>query len=94
MSILPLAVGKRVDAREKNLNLKARTLEDTPENRALLREYKSLVKAINDMPARALGLHRNFRKREIPMAYARLMADRELKMARMMEIEKKLFPKT
>ena len=84
---------KAINERLENKNLKTQTLESTPENLKLVAEYKGLVKAINEMPQRLAGLQMNYRRRDIPMAAAKLNDEREHKMARLIELEKNLFPK-
>ncbi len=93
MSLLPLISADKVGARAKNQNLKVRHLEPTPENKELVRRYDALVAEINAIPSRAAGLRMNYRKRDVPMALAKLMAERELKMSLLLEMEKVLFPK-
>lgn len=78
--------------RLKNKNLQVRHLEPNDANRALIEQYNQLVKAINEMPGRLMGLHRNYRKREMPTAIARLTLERELKMSELLALEKILFP--
>lgn len=63
------------------------TLQPTPENRALIAEYEALAKAINEYPARFAGLPYNYRKKELGMAVARLVEERETKVARLLELE-------
>lgn len=65
-------------------------LKPTPENRALVAEYEALAREINEMPARMAGLPYNYRKRELGMAVARLVEERETKVARLLELEKLL----
>ena len=84
---------KAINERLENKNLKSQTLESTPENIKLVAEYKALVKAINEMPQRLAGLQINYRRRDIPMAAALLSDERERKMSRLIELEKKLFTK-
>jgi len=86
--------GKKVMARLKNENLQNVVLEPTQENRALVAEYNSLAKSINEIPQRIAGLYQNFRKREIPNRVYMLMQERDEKMLRLLELEKVLFPKT
>ncbi len=86
-------ISKRIVAREKNAKLGHRTLAPTPENRALVRDYEQLAREITEFPARALGLRMNYRKRDIPMALARLNEEREGKMKQLLDMEKVLFPK-
>ncbi len=86
--------GSAHKARVKNENLQTRVLEPTDENRKLVREYEALAKEINLIPLRIAGLRRNYRKRDIPQRIAELMTERDEKMARLIEMEKTLFPKT
>lgn len=83
---------QRFLARGKNRNLQQRTLEPTEENRKLVAEYNQLAADINAIPQRIVGLQINFRRREIPAHTYRLIAERDEKMARLMDIEKILFP--
>lgn len=59
----------------------------------MVAEYNQLAADINAIPQRIAGLQINFRRREIPAQTYRLIAERDEKMARLMEIEKILFPK-
>ncbi len=93
MSISPAIVGDPVVQRLKNRNLQQRTLEPTPENRKIVHEYNALAEAINTIPQRIAGLHMNYRRREIPHRVYMLMAERDEKMARLLELEKTLLPK-
>lgn len=93
MTFNPALSANNIKARLKNQNLKTRVLEPTPENKALLTEYNNLVKAVNSIPSRIAGLRMNYRKRDIPRRVSELLADREEKMQRIIEIEKVLFPK-
>lgn len=63
-------------------------IKPTPENRALIAEYEKLAKEINDTPARVAGLRMNFRKRDLPMAIAKLVTERDAKLERLLELEK------
>lgn len=78
--------------RKQKSELKHVNLEPTPENKALVKKYEILAAEINAIPARIAGLHMNTRKREIPHRVYSLMKERDLKMAKLMEMEKTLFP--
>lgn len=93
MTSLPTLIGDaRIKSRLKNRNLRSRVLQPTDENRAMLAEYKALEQAINDTPARIRGLSINYRKRDIPAEIARLMAERQANMEKLIALEAKLFP--
>ena len=84
--------GGKAIARMKKRDLKHVTLEPTPENKAMVKAYEELAAEINAIPSRIAGLHLNFRKREIPHRVYSLMQERDTKMAKLMEMEKVLFP--
>lgn len=93
MTLNPAITANNIRARLKNSGLQTRQLEPTPENKKLLAEYESLVKAVNSIPSRIAGLRMNYRKRDIPRRVSELLTEREEKMERIIEIEKVLFPK-
>lgn len=84
---------KRFLKRAENKNLRSVTLDRTPENMKLVREYEDLARRINEIPSRMAGLHMNFRRRDIPMQAARLAAERDELMKKLLDMEKILFPK-
>lgn len=63
-------------------------MSPTPENRALIAEYKTLEKEINEVPERLAGLRYNNRSRELGAAIVRLTHERDAKVARLLELEK------
>lgn len=65
-------------------------LKPTPENRALIAEYEKLAKEINETPARIAGLSYNYRKRDLPIAIAKIVTERDEKIDRLLELEKLL----
>lgn len=74
----------------KNRKPREVILQPTPENRAFIKEYEALAKEINEYPARFGGLTYTHKNRELSAAVARLSEEREIKVARLLELEKLL----
>jgi hypothetical protein len=75
----------------RNRARRSQTMQNTPENAALVAEYEKLAAEINLIPARIAGLRMNYKKRELPQALAALAVERDEKVTRLLVLEQAIF---